>query len=178
MSTKTLQCAQKYITGCFIMVLTCCCISSKKASTSTNNQNELKATVKLISGSTIIINASKLETRMDCDNVGFTIDNGNQYPAPGLALQTFDNSGNCITSAGSYTAPIFFWCSFSQVPGRVYSNIANPFPGGIGASNPGSITFTSFSNTYVECFFSATCMYGANDSVIINGTFKGNHMGY
>jgi hypothetical protein len=175
MSTKTLQCAQKYITRCFIVVLICCCISCKKTSTGTKNQNELKATVKLISGETIIINASNGYAKMDCEN-GFSIDNSKQYPAPGLALQTYNNSGDCITSAGTYTAPNFV-CSFSQVPGTVYVNIATAVPGSIGASNPGSITFTSFSNTYVECSFSATCMHGANDSVIINGTFKGNHLG-
>ena len=173
MPTIILKSAEKYITSCFLVVLICCCFSCKKAKT--NNQNELKATVKLISGETIIINASGGNARMDCEN-GFSIDNGNQYPAPGLALQTYNNSGNCITSAGTYTAPNFL-CSFSQVPGTVYGNIATAAPGSVGARNPGSITFTSFSNTYVECSFSATCMHGANDSVIINGTFKGNHLG-
>ena len=175
MSIKTLQRAQKYIAWCFIVVLMCCCISCKKASTSTNNQNELKATVKLISGETIIINASNGYARMYCEN-GFSIDNSKQNPAPTLALQTYNNSGDCITSAGTYTAPNFI-CSFSQVPGTVYENIATAVPGSIGASNPGSITFTSFSNTDVECSFSATCMHGANDSVIINRTFKGNYLG-
>jgi hypothetical protein len=165
--------AEKYITRFLIVVLICCCISCKR--TKTINQNELKATVKLISGEIITISANGLNARMDCEN-GFSIDNGNQYPAPGLALQTYNNSGDCITSAGTYAAPNFV-CSFSKVLGTVYVNIATAGPGSVGARDPGSITFTSFSNTYVECSFSATCMHGPNDSVIINGTFKGNHLG-
>ena len=175
MPTKSFNTLRNIFLSISLVTLICCCISCKKTSTSANNQNELKATVKLISGEIIVINASSGYARMDCEN-GFSIDNSKQFPAPGLALQTYNNSGDCITSAGTYTAPNFV-CSFSQVSGTVYENIASAVPGSIGAHNPGSITFTSFSNTDVECSFTATCMHGANDSVIINGTFKGNYRG-
>ena len=151
--------------------------SCKKHYNESINHNELKATIRLSTGSEIFINATGSYAIMDCQN-GFKIDNNNQYPAPGLALDIHDASGNCITSTGTYYIPNFD-CSVGTggtVP-ILYNNQV-VFNQPAASHNPGSITFTSFSNSDVQCYFSCTCMHGANDSVIINGTFIGNHMGY
>ena len=169
MSTKFSKLFKKILQGVPVVVLICCYISCKKISAGNNNRNELKATVKLISGQIILISATGDQAKMFC-YTGFSIDNNNQYPQPGLSLQTFKNSGNCITLPGTYFAP-YFICSFGTYTGTqsiLYDNT--------GVNNTDSIKFTSFSNTYVECHFFSVCKRGANDSVIINGTFKGNHM--
>lgn len=143
--------------------------SCKKLLHIPDNENELKATVQFSSGQIVTINATESAAFMDCQ-FDFVIQN-QQYPAAGLALDIHNASYNCITSAGTYYAP-YFSCSFGTAGTQsvLYSNT--------GVTNPGSITFTSFSDSKVECYFSSVCKNNVGDSVIINGTFKGNHMGY
>jgi hypothetical protein len=155
----------KYIKAAIFLMI--CCSSSCKKLWPPNN-NELRATAKLISGETVVIKAMGSNAEMFC-YVGFSIGNSGLYP--GLGLQTFDpNNRGCINSPGTYSGSDF-WCTFKRDTGMF-----SPLYSNIGVSNPGSITFTAFSEKYVECHFTAICKHGANDSVIINGTFKGDFM--
>ena len=165
MNTKTFFNSKNKLMAIVLLGLFIFLISCKKLNLGPNNQNELKATVRFISGEIININVTKESAFMQC-GFGFSISNQQGIDYPGLSLQTFDGF-NCITTPGTYYSPGFL-CTFSREGAQpdLYSNTS--------ATNPGSITFTSFSDSYVECFFSTTCKYGANDSVVINGTFKGN----
>jgi hypothetical protein len=148
-----------------IFLIFCCLISCKKWPT---NHNKLRVAVTLSSGETIFIEESDSNVRMFCSGSGVTIENRGQQPF--LSLATLDYG--CFNGPGTYSG-YHFQCSFKIDTGMLSPKYTNS-----GVSDPGNLTFTALSEKYVECTFLATCKYGANDSVKIRGTFKGDFVGY
>lgn len=152
----------------FLLSVTCL-LSCKKKNDPPPNNNEVKARVVLASGAVVNINATGVKALMGCSfyGGGSYVDGTGETNAA-VYMTIYDGSFGCVTGAGTYN----FLCEY-----RV--NTADPNTPIYGNTRSGSITYTSANEHYIEGYFNAVC--GCNsvgcgvDSVIITGTFKGDH---
>ena len=154
-----------------IAVFTSAC--KKKPDAAPPNNNEVNATVVISPTSTITINAKGSKAKMGCSFLGGGnfISGTNETNAAIYIAYVYGSGASCVSNPGTYN----FSCEYrkngtdSNTP--IWSN---------NGANRGSITFTAINDHYMEGFFNAVsrCNYGSCvigvDSVIINGTFKGN----
>jgi hypothetical protein len=95
--------------------------------------------------------------------------NGSDVYLKGSGNNVSDASVQLLVNTGSNpnngTYP--FQCSYITAGGATYLNTA--------VANPGSITFTRIDDYNLEGYFNAVCKLNA-DSVIITGSFKGDHL--
>lgn len=157
-----------------ITVITSAC--KKKNDTNSTNNNEVNVTVVISPTSTININAKGSKATMGCSFnafVGTTNQVAGTNENNAAVYIQIPLSSLCVTSPGTYS----FSCEYRK-------NVADPNTpiwanNGI---NRGSITFTAVNDHYWEGNFNAVCrcvstgcVFGV-DSVIVNGTFKGDHL--
>ena len=154
-----------------IAVFTSAC--KKKPDAAPPNTNEVNATVVVSPTSTITINAKGSNAKLGCSfwGGGNFISGTNETNAAIYIAYVNGSGASCVSNPGTYN----FSCEYrkngtdSNTP--IWSN---------NGANRGSITFTAINDHYMEGFFNAVsrCNYGSCvigvDSVIINGTFKGN----
>jgi len=146
----------------------------KKIDTPPPNNNEMKATVIVSSGSTINIDAAGSKAAMGCSLFGGGTFVSGTNPDNAAAYISYVHSAglSCITSPGTYNFSCEYRKNIADPNTPIYSNI------GI---NRGNITFTVVNDHYMEGYFNAVswcnspgCAFRI-DSVIIAGTFKGNY---
>src|SRR5215204_2417549 len=130
------------------------------------NHNEFKATVVLVSGSTVTINAAGAKAKMGCAPWGGgTYVNGTSETNARVYCSAYSSGIACVIAPGTYQ------CSCEYRPDATSSTT----PGyGSTAAHPGSITFTVFDANHMEGYFDAVCTNNT-DSVVVSGTFKGDY---
>jgi len=155
-------------------LLISCFISCKKKNEVAVNSNEVKATVVVSPTTTINISATATKALMGCASLGGgTYVDGTSASNAAVYISLYASGVMCVTSAGTYN----FSCEYRK-------NVADPntpiFSNN--GMNRGSITFTTVNDHYMEGFFTAVCRCNSGgcvsgvDSVIVNGTFKGDHL--
>jgi len=147
------------------ILLFCCC--NKNNNDAPTSQNHIYATITPVSGSPLIIDAVG-------DNAIF-LDGG---ILPGVGLQAKNDAHAQLDfiigdtpNPGVYPFILTYEVNSTSPTAPVYDN--NPTY----VSNPGSVNITAVSDHHIEGSFNATCKIGLGspDSVIINGTFKGDY---
>lgn len=143
------------------------------------NTNEVNATVVVSPTSTITINAKGSKAKMGCSlwGGGTFINGTNDANAAVIISYVYGSGSSCVKTPGTYN----FSCEYRKNVGApntpIWSNV--PVNGG-SITNRGSITLTVANDHYYEGYFNAVAkcassgICGDVDSVIINGTFKGN----
>jgi hypothetical protein len=140
----------------------------KKNNEVTPNNNEVKATVVTSTG-TININASGSKATMGCSPLGGgSFVNGSNDANTAVYISYVYNTGtiSCVSSPGTYNFSCEYRKNITDPNTSIYSNNGN---------NRGSITFTAINGSYMEGYFNAVCRLNT-DSVIVTGTFKGDHI--
>jgi len=161
----------------FFLLLTASFTTCKKGKTSPPNNNELKATVILSSGSTLNFNATGVKVKMEpCSTFGFGFGTSVEATTENnhAIFLTAYGTTPCITVPGTYST-----FSIQYRPNVTDPNTAIYEGGG----NASSVTFTAINDHTMEGHFTAVvcrcistgCVSGV-DYVTITGTFKGNHM--
>src|SRR5262245_27850606 len=147
---------------CLSLVINCPSCK-KKTDESLNNTNEVRATIIRAAGNTTLFNSTGSKVRMGATYYGVAEEiNAKNGTNDDLVLTIAGH----IQVAGTYD----YLCQYyqSSIPAQpVYKN---------SGGNPGSVTFTSYSDNYWEGYFFAVCRAPNGDSVIVAGTFKGNHI--
>jgi hypothetical protein len=146
----------------------CCSLAcNKQAPPLPPNHNEFNATVLFFtSGRTINVNATGPKAIMGCDFGTFV--EGTDTSNASVYCRPIINYIECITTTGTYP----FSCEYRT---DITSNIA-PSYANYGTAHPGSITFTVKDQRHMEGYFDAVCKMNNGDSVVVTGTFKGDHL--
>ena len=159
----------------FILLLFISCfISCKKKFEIAPNNNEVKAVVVVSPTSTITINARGTKAPMGTRFLGIgTFVEGTNEANAAVYITAFSGGVMAVTSPGTYSFICEYRTNVANPNTPIYSN---------SGTNTGSITFTSINDHSMEGFFNATCrcvsvgcVFGV-DSVIVSGTFKGDHL--
>ena len=152
----------------FLFILLSC---NKKSSSSPNN-NEVKATVVFSNGTTLNINATGNKALLGCGSMGggTHVDGINESNA-GVLISVYLNSTMCVSKAGTYSG-MNFGCQYRT---DVYSGSSPIYTNNNNGAINGSITFVAIDASHMEGYFNAVC-YMNSDSVMVNGTFKGDHL--
>jgi hypothetical protein len=174
--TSTLIKKGKWLNVIALLLLVSSFGSCKKGSDAPpTNNNEVKATILLTSGTAITINATTTKALMGCTITlvgGSTHIDGTNAANAAIHISIFVPGSMCVTAAGTYN----FGCEYRQdvTSGNtpIYSNL--------GIANPGNITFTTINEHYMEGYFTALCRCASagcgTDTVIVSGTFKGDYL--
>jgi len=157
-----------------LLLLVSCFISCNKKNDIAANNNEVKATVVVSPTSTITINAKGSKAFMGTTifGVGTHIDGTNEANAA-VYITAFSGGIMAVTSPGTYSFICEYRTNVANQNTPIFSN---------NGMNGGSITFTAINDHYMEGFFTAVCRCNSGgcvfgvDSVIVNGTFKGDHL--
>jgi hypothetical protein len=148
---------------------------NKNKDTVPPNTNEINATVLLTTGSTITINAKGTKAVMGCTLLGggnflYGTSDNNAYVYLG---SIYGPGFSCVSAPGTYPLVCEYKTNRADPATRAWSNMG---------TNRGSITFTVVNDHYLEGHFnavskciSAGCGSSSMDTVVINGTFKGNY---
>ncbi len=158
------------------LLLTICFLSCKNDDEPPNN-NEMKATVTFSSGEILRLDATGTNVEMGCSIWGGTFVNGYSGTNGSNGVVTFiafgSTAADCVPTPGTYS----FSCEYRKDNGAnsaIYSNLP--------VQNRGTVTFTSINNhmegsfiATCRCFSSSGCVYDV-DSVVVSGTFKGDHL--
>jgi len=144
-------------------------LSCHKDSSSPPNNNELKATLFFSNGTTIDFNVTGSKALLGCGVGSGTYVQGINGSNEGLLITISINTLMCVSNAGTYSGDGFA-CQYRSnvVSGPIYTNNKN-------GVNNGRITFATINASYMEGHFNAVCYRNA-DSVVVNGTFKGDHL--
>lgn len=145
-----------------LIVFSFSCKKSNLSNEDLLSKNRVDATIVLSSGAIIRINATGPKAVMGCGLIG----GGTYVDGTNDTKSAIYNNiiGFCIVSPGTYSFSCQYRTDVSSQSAPIYENL--------GVSNPGSITFTTFTDHYAEGSFNAVCKYGT-DSVTVNGTFSG-----
>ena len=161
----------KCLNGIILLLFISFFISCKKKNVEPPNNNIVKATVVLSSGSTININATGSKALIGCASFGGgTYVDGTNEANAAVYISLYSTNFSCVTSPGTYG----FHCQYR-------SNVADPNTPIYGNSG-GSITFTVINDHYMEGSFTAVCQCITPvcilnvDSVVVTGSFKGDHL--
>lgn len=166
---------RKCLNVTLLLLLISCFISCKKGNDVPPNNNEMKATVVVSPASTININATGSKARMGCSFLGggTFVAGTNEVNAAVYISYVYSTNFSCVSSPGTYNFSCEYRKNVADPNTPIYSN---------NGMNPGSITFTVINDHYMEGSFTAVsrcnspgCAFGV-DSVIISGTFKGDHL--
>jgi len=147
---------------------------NKNKDTAPPNTNEFNATVLLTTGATVTINAKGSKAKIGCTFLGggnflYGTNDNNEYVHLG---SIYGPGFTCVSSPGTYPLTCEFRKNVTDPNTRIWSNIG---------MNQGSITITVINDHYMEGHFNAVskCVSvgcgSSPDSVVINGTFKGNY---
>jgi hypothetical protein len=149
------------------MIASCLISSCGKKSTAPANNNEFNATVKYVSGNSANVNVKGGPALMGCSFItGSYYVQGMNSPNGSVSINFPDTSRNCNLGPGTYHN---ISCLYRKevASGQIdYDNSAKN----------GSITFTTLTSSRMEGYFNAVCYFTTQDSVIVNGTFKGDHL--
>lgn len=155
------------------LLLISCFFSCKKGNNIPPNNNEMKATVVVSTASTININAAGTKARMGCSLFGGTYVEGTNEANAAVYITTNSINFSCITSPGIYSFACQYRPNVADPNTPIYSNIG---------PNPGSITFSTVNDHYMQGTFNAVCRcitpgncISNVDSVIVTGSFKGDY---
>lgn len=150
------------------ILLFCCC--NKNNNDAPTSQNHIYATITPVSGSPLIIDAVG-------DNAIFSA--GGLLPAVGLEAKNDANAELDLMfgvplSPGIYPFYCYYEVNSASSTTPIYDNNQTY------VSSPGSVSITAVSDHHIEGSFNANCKTtpgspGSPDSVIINGTFKGDY---
>ena len=141
--------------------------SCGKKSTAPANNNEFNATVKYVSGIIAKVNVNGGPALMGCSYItGSYYVQGMNSPNGTVSINFPDTSGNCKLGPDTYHN---ITCLYRSDVTRGEIDYVN-------SSKNGSITFITLTSSQMEGYFSAVCYYTTADSVIVNGTFKGDHL--
>jgi hypothetical protein len=155
-----------------IWMLMALSFSCSKKMPSLLKNNEFNATVVLLSGTTVNINARGNKALLGCGIFGgSTYVDGTNVTNEAVYINVSDSIIKCVSRARTYTDTGIDVISCRYFPDAtsqtapVYTN---------NRKNPASVTFTTVSATYMEGSFNAVCYKTNLDSVRVTGTFKGN----
>lgn len=151
-----------FLSGLVILLISC-----KKEGTPATlaKNNELKATVIFASGDTVKINALGSKLVMGCGLLsGASFLAGTDEMNRAVYLTAYTSNFSCITSPGTYMFSCEYRLNTMSQSTPIYTNTV--------VSDRGNITFTTVDGKHVEGYFHALCKSG-NDSVFVQGTFKG-----
>jgi len=134
----------------------------------------MNATIVVSPISTITINAKGYKALMGTSffGGGTFIDGTNEANAA-VYINVYNSGMMAVNSPGTYSFSCEYRKNVADPNAPIYSN---------NGMNTGSITFTSISDHSMEGFFSAVCRCNSSgcvlgvDSVIVTGTFKGDHL--
>ena len=150
----------------FIFFMQAC--SKKSNAVLPPNNNEVNATVVLSTGFTININAKGLKAPIGLYGIfgGPGYVDGTNAANAAVLIEVY----SAISGPGTYDLSHGFRCQYRQD----VTNNSTPIYQNNGA-NAGSITFTTANENNAEGYFNAVCRLNT-DSVIVSGTFKGDHI--
>jgi len=136
----------------------------KKNDTPSPNNNEIKATVVISPTTTITINAtgSNAVIGPSLFGGGTYIDG---YDASNAAIRITTGT-TIVTIPGTYSFTCIYTPNLRSGYAPIYGN---------NGTNSGSVTFMAVNDYYMEGYFNAVCRNNM-DSVIVSGTFKGDHL--
>jgi len=150
-----------------VATLACLLFSCGKKSSAPSNNNEFNATVKYVSGSIANVNVKGGPVLMGCSYItGSYYVQGTNSPNGTVSINFPDTSGNCKLGPGTY----------HNITCLYRSDITRGEIDYVNRANNSSITFTTLTSSIMEGYFSAVCYFTSMDSVIVNGTFKGDHL--
>ena len=157
-----------------ILLLTSCFISCGKKEHVAPNNNEVKATVVVSPTSTITINAKGYNALMGTSFFGGgTFIDGIGEANAAVYINVYSSGFMAVNSPGTYSFSCEYRKNVADQNAPIYSN---------NGMNAGSITFTAINDHSMQGFFSAVCRCNSSgcvlgiDSVIVTGTFKGDHL--
>lgn len=127
------------------------------------DDNLINATVTFSSGQSAVINASRLDAKMQCVVSGSSVVDGRDQSNRAFRMSV-RRPLHCITTPGIYPANVDYRPDISNPNAIFYHN-------GIHDST-GTVTYTVVKPDWVEGHFSVKA-YHQNDSVVVAGTFKG-----
>lgn len=162
--------SKNYLAWCLVKLsLFFLLLSCHKDSSSPPNNNEVKATLFFSNGTTIDFSVTGNKALLGCGVGSGTYVQGINNANEGLLITISINTLMCVSVAGTYSGD-GFGCQYRRnvTFGPIYTNNKN-------GVNNGRITFATINGSYMEGHFSAVCYTNA-DSVVVNGTFKGDHI--